>query len=205
MDDNFAYCIFDLSDVHDEIDLKRNTLDLRYTPGIKCIPNKTAMEVYASVLNEWKAIWDDRENDVWKNEVKRPYFGNNYTHREQYNLDYRYIFNLVVTNGNGEVIAKKSYEKAIHFSDFYMVGRPVLYELNVKSQKQYYSASGFDPIYISNIKLDDVIGDINIKIDSVYAEFVYPTLENGKWKSETVRKKPAGLFSVEEWNEFINK
>lgn len=208
MNDNFAYIIYDFSDVQDEIDMKNKELNLRYAPGIKCIPNKAAMEVYANVLNEWKAIWDNEENDAWKKEVKLPYFGQyqNYPHIP-YNLDYNYIIEFVVTNGENEVIGNDIWRIEINCSDYYLDTRPnYLNGITLKSQKQYASDYyyPFSPKYIKGIKLDDVTGDINIKINNAYTAVFDLRMENGKRERKKIYKQPAGIFSIDEWNEFIN-
>ena len=49
--------------------------------------------------SEWRKIYYNKENDIWRKEVSEPRCGVYY-----YNLYYEYWVSLVLVNGNGDVI-----------------------------------------------------------------------------------------------------
>ena len=103
MNENAIYIVYDFSVVQDEIDLHHKSVDFKFSPGIKCVANKTAMDVFATIINEWRKIYYNKENDIWRKEVSEPRCGTQ-SHRGDvfaYNLYYQYSVSLVLVNGNG--------------------------------------------------------------------------------------------------------
>lgn len=205
MNDNVAYLVYDFSAIQDEINMQENTIDFILAPGIKCFFNSTAMNVYATVLGEWKAILENKENDVWSKAVQKPCFGSlsqfeSWDH--VYNLSYEYSISVALVNGDGDIVKKSNQKIYVGNYVFYPDGNQ-LYEITVSSQKKYYESAENHKVYFNGVNLNDVTGDLSIKIISATCDVFEKTGSGLSTRTTKVSKKPLGIFSVEEWNSFI--
>lgn len=207
MNENAIYIVYDFSVVQDEIDIHSNKVDFKFSPGIKCVANKTAMDVFATVINEWRKIYYNKENDIWRKEVSEPRCGVYY-----YNLYYEYWVSLVLVNGNGDVINKKDINVSFNGDTFYWHDSTGFLEVEVKSQKKYFEENDFKDIrFYQEVSLDDIVGDISLKIKSISSDKCFeriPLPKDDIWgrkgERKVVYREPAGIFSIDEWNEFVN-
>ena len=207
MNENAIYIVYDFSVVQDEIDMHHNSVDFKFSPGIKCVANKTAMDVFATVINEWRKIYYNKENDIWRKEVSEPRCGVYY-----YNLYYEYWVSLVLVNGNGDVINKKDINVSFNGDTFYWHDSTGFLEVEVKSQKKYFEENDFKDIrFYQEVSLDDIVGDISLKIKSISSDKCFeriPLPKDDIWgrkgERKVVYREPAGIFSIDEWNEFVN-
>lgn len=207
MNENAIYIVYDFSVVQDEIDMHSNKVDFKFSPGIKCVANKTAMDVFATVINEWRKIYYNKENDIWRKEVSEPRCGVYY-----YNLYYEYWVSLVLVNGNGDVINKKDINVSFNGDTFYWHDSTGFLEVEVKSQKKYFEENDFEDIrFYQEVSLDDIVGDISLKIKSISSDKCFeriPLPKDDIWgrkgERKVVYREPAGIFSLDEWNEFVN-
>ena len=207
MNENAIYIVYDFSVVQDEIDMHSNKVDFKFSPGIKCVANKTAMDVFATVINEWRKIYYNKENDIWRKEVSEPRCGVYY-----YNLYYEYWVSLVLVNGNGDVINKKDINVSFNGDTFYWHDSTGFLEVEVKSQKKYFEENDFKDIrFYQEVSLDDIVGDISLKIKSISSDKCFeriPLPKDDIWgrkgERKVVYREPAGIFSIDEWNEFVN-
>lgn len=213
MNKNAIYIVYDFSVVQDKIDMHSNNVDLNFSPGIKCVANKTAMHVFATIINEWRKIYYNKENDVWRKEVSEPRCGtlNASSVYDAYNLYYQYWVSLILVNGNGDVINKKNIP--VSFTDyFYTDDSRGFMEVEEKSQKKYFEENDFSDIrFYREISLDDIVGDISLKIKSITSGKFFErsplpkdNIWGEKWERKVVYREPAGIFSIDEWNEFVN-
>lgn len=211
MNENAIYIVYDFSVVQDEIDMHSNKVDFKFSPGIKCVANKTAMDVFATVINEWRKIYYNKENDIWRKEVSEPRCGtlDNGSYNA-YNLYYQYSVSLILENGNGDVINKKNINVSFRGDRFYDDYERVFMEVEVKSQKKYFEENDFKGIrFYREVSLDDIVGDISLKIKSISSDKCserspLPKDRWEKWERKVVYREPAGIFSIDEWNEFVN-
>ena len=207
MNENAIYIVYDFSVVQDEIDMHSNLVNFEFSPGIKCVANKTAMDVFATVINEWRKIYYNKENDIWRKEVSEPRCGVYY-----YNLYYEYWVSLVLVNGNGDVINKKDINVSFNGDTFYWHDSTGFLEVEVKSQKKYFEENDFEDIrFYQEVSLDDIVGDISLKIKSISSDKCFeriPLPKDDIWgrkgERKVVYREPAGIFSIDEWNEFVN-
>lgn len=215
MNENAIYIVYDFSVVQDEIDMHHNLVDFKFSSGIKCVANKTAMDVFATVINEWRKIYYNKENDVWRKEVSEPRCGtlnSNASKVFAYNLYYQYSVSLILENGNGDVINKKNINVSFNGDTFYYDDSRGFMEVEVKSQKKYFEENDFEGIrFYREVSLDDIVGDISLKIKSISSDKCFERsplpkddTQGRKWERKVVYREPAGIFSIEEWNEFIN-
>ena len=192
-----------------------NKVDFKFSPGIKCVANKTAMDVFATVINEWRKIYYNKENDVWRKEVSEPRCGtlnSNASNVYAYNLYYQYWVSLILVNGNGDVINKKKITVSFWGDKFYYDDSRGFMEVEVKSQKKYFEENDFEGIrFYREVSLDDIVGDISLKIKSISSDKCFErsplpkdNILGKKWERKVVYREPAGIFSIDEWNAFIN-
>lgn len=215
MNENAIYIVYDFSVVQDEIDMHRNLVNFKLSPGIKCVANKTAMHVFATIINEWRKIYYNKENDVWRKEVSEPRCGtlNSYASDVYaYNLYYQYWVSLILVNGNGDVINKKDITVSFWGDRFYYDDSRGFMEVEEKSQKKYFEENDFSDIrFYREISLDDIVGDISLKINSITSAKCFERSPLPKdniwgrtWERKVVYREPAGIFSIDEWNAFVN-
>ncbi|MBO5099685.1 MAG: hypothetical protein J6B63_00015 [Treponema sp.] len=215
MNKNAIYIVYDFSVVQDKIDMHSNNVDLNFSPGIKCVANKTAMHVFATIINEWRKIFYNKENDVWRKEVSEPRCGtlnSNASNVYAYNLYYQYWVSLILVNGNGDVINKKNITVSFWGDRFYDDYERFFMEVEEKSQKKYFEENDFSDIHFyREISLDDIVGDISLKINSITSDKCFERsplpkddIWGRKWERKVVYREPAGIFSIDEWNEFVN-
>ena len=215
MNENAIYIVYDFSVVQDEIDMHHNSVDFKFSPGIKCVANKTAMDVFATVINEWRKIYYNKENDIWRKEVSAPRCGtqnSNASNVYAYNLYYQYSVSLILENGNGDVINKVDKKVSFWGDQFYYDDSRGFMEVEEKSQRKYFEENEFSDIrFYQKINLDDIVGDISLKIKSISSDKCFersPLPKDNiwglKWEYKVVYREPAGIFSIDEWNAFIN-
>ena len=215
MNENAIYIVYDFSVVQDEINMHSNTVDFKFSPGIKCFANKTAIDVFATVINEWRKIYYNKENDIWRKEVSEPRCGtlSSYASRVYaYNLYYQYSVSLILENGNGDVINKKNIDVSFNGEQFYYDDSRGFMEVEVKSQKKYFEENDFEGIrFYREVSLDNIVGDISLKIKSISSDKCFeriPLPKDDIWgrkgERKVVYREPAGIFSIDEWNEFVN-
>lgn len=215
MNKNAIYIVYDFSVVQDKIDMHSNNVDLNFSPGIKCVANKTAMHVFATIINEWRKIYYNKENDVWRKEISEPRCGtlnSNASNVYAYNLYYQYWVSLILVNGNGDVINKKDITVSFWGDRFYYDDSTGFMEVEEKSQKKYFEENDFSDIrFYREISLDDIVGDISLKIKSITSGKFFErsplpkdNIWGQKWERKVVYREPAGIFSIDEWNEFVN-
>ena len=215
MNENAIYIVYDFSVVQDEIDMHRNLVNFKFSPGIKCVANKTAMHVFATIINEWRKIYYNKENDVWRKEVSELRCGtlNSYASDVYaYNLYYQYWVSLILVNGNGDVINKKDITVSFWGDRFYYDDSRGFMEVEEKSQKKYFEENDFSDIrFYREISLDDIVGDISLKINSITSAKCFERSPLPKdniwgrtWERKVVYREPAGIFSIDEWNAFVN-
>ena len=217
MNENAIYIVYDFSVVQDKIDMHSNNVDLKFSPGIKCVANKTAMHVFATIINEWRKIYYNKENDIWRKEVSEPRCGtlnSNASNVYAYNLYYQYWVSLILVNGNGDVINKKNTTVSFWGDRFYYDDSRGFMEVEEKSQKKYFEENDFSDIrFYREISLDDIVGDISLKINSITSAKCFErsplpkekeNFYRNKWEYKVVYREPAGIFSIDEWNAFIN-
>ena len=129
-----------------------------------------------------------------------------------YNLYYQYWVSLILVNGNGDVINKKNITVSFTGDYFYTDDSRGFMEVEEKSQKKYFEENDFSDIrFYREISLDDIVGDISLKINSITSDKCFErsplpkdNIWGSKWERKVVYREPAGIFSIDEWNAFVN-
>lgn len=184
MNDNGSFIIYDFSKVTDKIKLELNLVDFTVEPGVSCIPNRIAMQVCSDVMIEWRKLSYNKDNEIWMKSVKLPnlkttkYLSDNHISES---LDMSYYCPVILINEDGDIIGRDRAGGSCHAQIY---GDPPL-ETYLKSQKKYYSDGRFYEFEFKNVWLKDIKGEITIKM----------------LPDET---KKDMIFSIDEWNEYIN-
>lgn len=195
MNSNAAFVVYDFSSVQDSVDMQRKKVSFTVSPGIKCVPNRIAMQVYASVISSWKDVISDKSNDVWTVSVKKPRFDDADT---LFNLGYSYNVTIGLFNGFGDLVAKKNVFTISTGEFVYYSGKFFPNDIIVKSQKKYYAEAENRTVYFDNVKFEDIIGDMTVRIIDAKMKMYERTKMDDHYTKE-IYKKPLGIFSAEEW------
>ena len=142
------------------------------------------MQVCSDVMIEWRKLSYNKDNEIWMKSVKLPNWKTtvySYDNQISESLDMRYSCPVILINGDGDIIGRDRAGGFCHpkiYSDLPL-------ETYLKSQKKYYSDGRFYEFEFKNVRLEDIKGEITIKM----------------LPDET---KKDMIFSIDEWNEYIN-
>ncbi|MBQ9239341.1 MAG: hypothetical protein IJ191_08545 [Treponema sp.] len=171
---NISIIVYDFSLAKDVLNMQYRTVDFTITPGIKVFANRETIVVWKTVLDEWRVLLENRENDVWTGSVEKPLFGyydgGRLTAQRwvAYNIRYEYVVTVGVYNGSGELVKKVALKPAFEITEMpYYADANKLNEPELSTQKSYYRNAAFRPVYIKNIKLEDIENGMNLKIVDV--------------------------------------
>jgi len=72
LDNNLPIIIYDFSVIQDKIATVGNSMSVRFTisPGIKVVPNRTAILVHKTVMDNWEHVKNREENKFWVNSLR---------------------------------------------------------------------------------------------------------------------------------------
>lgn len=80
---NYHYPIivydFDPAKMTNRIDSQRNTVNLKWAEGYKLVPNRKALVIYNTVVDEWERVKNNPENKEWKDNVILPSYDGHIT------------------------------------------------------------------------------------------------------------------------------
>lgn len=208
MNDNVGFVVYDFSKVEDEINMRKNTVNFVVTPGVKCVPNMTAMKLFSIVENEWNLVKSDRNNDVWSGTVDLPFIGGKSLASASMSHIF-YSFSIVVGlfDNDGNLIQQINTRPVINgwvrsgngYDFFDRLGSTLSSSRIVaKSQEKYFDNEKYKEIKFSSIKFDEIKNDFNIKIISAEME-VYT--RNGR--TSTFNRKTPPVYSIDEYNDWV--
>lgn len=199
MNENAHFIVYDFSNVIDKINMQKNTVDLQVQPGVKCVPNSLAMKVWAIVLNEWKVLISDKNNDIWTKSVSKPvfgeaFYGNRISAERWVPYSLRYVFNVSVGLFDNEGYLIKKFEVKVDSNEGFIArdGGFIVDEILTKPQRKYFSDAENHTVYFENVSMKDISNGLNVKFIDAKTEVFS--------KNGHVYKRPAAVFSVEEWN-----
>ena len=201
MNSNAAFVVYDFSSIQDSVDMQRKKASFTVAPGIKCVQNRVAMQVYASVISSWKDIISDKDNDVWTVSVKKPRFDDADT---LFNFGYSYMVTVGLFNGDGDIVAKTNVFTFSAGESVYYFGKFFPSDINVKSQKKYYAEAENRTVVFDKVKFEDIAGDMTVKIIDAKMKMYERTNMDDHYTKE-IHKKPLGIYSAEEWKSLSEK
>ena len=197
MNENSMFIVYDFSNVNDNINMQKRTADFEIHPGIKCVPNAVAMKVWATVMNEWKTLFEDRNNNVWTKSVSKPVFGAYEGGRHSaeiwvpYSLRYVFAVNVGLFDDDGYLIKKF---KVNTDSDEGFIARDggfIVDESVPKPQRNYFTGGKWKTVYFEGITIDDLKHGMNFQVIDATTEIFS--------RQGRVYKNPAAILSAEEF------
>ncbi len=205
MNDNVGFVVYDFSKVEDEINMRNNTVNFVVTPGVKCVPNMTAMKVFSIVENEWNMLKSDKDNNVWIGTVDLPFISGKSVASLSHIF---YSFDIVVGlfDNAGNLIQQINTRPVINGwvrsgngNDFFdRLGSSLSSSRIVaKSQEKYFDNEKYKEIKFSSIRFDEIKNDFNVKIISAEME-VYTR----KGRTSTFNRKTPPVYSIDEYNDW---
>jgi TolB-like protein len=196
---NAPIFIYDFSTVEDKIDIRNSQVQIKITPGVKVIPNRTALLVYKTIVDNWMLLRKNDENKDWIGSVRMPRLSDSGSSTGLYSVVYSYF--------SAEIGLYDDYED--HIANFRWYGdHPsinIQYFKNereqyagvsnfqVMSQRKYYDEAKFCPIYFTipiNKLTDRMIPKIE-QITSSKSNQGMPLVEYS-------------IMTVSEWQEWLS-
>ena len=193
--DHALIAVYDFSVMEDKINAGNNTVNISVTPGIKIFPDRNALSVWKTVLDEWIAVYSDKDNRDWAWTVYKPVFGEIGT--GPYNLNYQCISEVGLYNEDEELLKKVNVRSSVRI----VVCRnealiPPLDSPQLKSQKTYFAEARLGKVEFSGIPLSRISSELTVKlIGDIKIEHK---------DSSKLRKTVTAVYSAEEWQQ-MNK
>ena len=178
---NLPIIIYDFSVVEDKINISNKTVELKISPGVKIVPNRTALLVYKTIVDNWILVRKNAENKDWVGSVRLPRFGS--SNEALYYLYYSHYTTRIglYDDYNDRVAQFRWYGQSpnIHISYFKSDRARVNLEsdFSVVAQHKYYEDAKFGPIIFSSIPLDKVTDTMTPKIERIFFSSIDPRPE----------------------------
>lgn len=164
MDEHTAMVVYDFSEIKDKIDMSDNTVSITVAPGIKAFPNRDALSVWKTALDEWIAVRSNEENKDWIKQVRAPVFGFT-SGTVLYNLNYEYRITVGLYNEDEELLEKVT-----------IIRRPSIYvrvwtsdhssqisSPQLKSQKTYFAEADTHKVYF-RVPISRISSELTVKL-----------------------------------------
>jgi hypothetical protein len=172
--ENLPVTIYDFSIIEDTINTRKKIVELKVSPGIKIIPNRTVLLVHKKILDEWHRISETPENKEWVTSFKRRLLSSGTGFSAFYRI------NIGLYDSYGDLIAEVYSSRSVGAS-YSPGGRS-----QVLAQHKYYNDEEFKPITFSVPfdKITDtmkprIIGSI---ISGTKERVNTPVLSVGEWE-----------------------
>jgi hypothetical protein len=203
MRENCPLFIYDFSVVEDKLDLRSNRVTLTFKPGIKVIPNRTALLVYKAVMDNWEQVSSQSENKDWTKDISGYYRARNGFFDETGGgvaaINLRYcVWDIGLFDNYGDRIARLS--GTDQYTNLYIRYENIRGDMRftqVLAQQKYYDNIVFKPVSFT-IPLDRVTDNLTARVERTY-------LRSNSWGSNNI--SPAVEFqamTVTEWHEWLS-
>jgi hypothetical protein len=182
---NLPIVIYDFSTINDTITDAGRWVNLDVTPGVKIIPNRTVLEVWKKIGEEWLRIYKSEENKSWAKNVRTTL-----VKAEGYDNNIDYIVRADLYDGYG--IPVKFYNGPNYYLRF-SIKFP---REAVLPQSRYYNNTKFSTVNFNRIEVADITTDVlTPRIDRV----VRPT----NYSNPLEMKQQPLILSVPEWEQWL--
>jgi hypothetical protein len=180
LDGNLPIVIYDFSAVSDRITTlgSRTAVHLTISPGVKVIPNRTALLVHKTVMDNWEQVKKMEENKSWVNSVRE---ANNFR-LQRYDANYVKIGIFDEYGDNIDTVSMRYYG---------IRGVP-----QVIAQHKYYDENKFSEVKTSGIPIEKITGAITPKIIEV-------GVQSSDNSSFSMKLNPP-IMTVPEWQEWLS-
>jgi TolB-like protein len=188
LDDNLAMVVYDFSTIEDTITTSgtRMVVRLRISPGVKVVANRTVLQVWKTVKDNWTEIVNDRENRSWITADLRALAGRvDNTLRE---MTWQYYVNVGLFDEYGDMIATSQVRLGPNFR--YTPSFQVL------AQHRYYVDRNYEAVTFQHIPVERITSEITPRI----IEIGTLSRDNPNFSS----KLQPPIMSVPEWQEWLS-
>ncbi|WP_461256772.1 hypothetical protein [Treponema sp. R80B11-R83G3] len=163
LDKNFLIVVYDFSVIEDKIDMSgAGSVSITVKPGVKLVPNRTALLVYKKILDEWELVRTNAENKSWVNVVKIPkVFGRHMNSPYDYaGISYIIRLGFGLYDDFGDRINKIQRQLSVYLKS----------TDQIIAQQKYYENAAFRNISFNNIPLKDITDTLTPKIEGIVWE-----------------------------------
>lgn len=190
--DHALIAVYDFSVMEDKINTGNNTVNITVTPGIKIFPDRNALSVWKTVLDEWIAVYSDKENLEWARAVYKPVFGEIGT--GTYNVNYKCVSEVGLYNEDEELLKKVDIRSSVHigvYRDYALI--PPLDSPQLKSQKTYFAEARLGKVEFSGIPFSRISSELTVKLTG--------DIKILHKDSSKMPKTVTAVYSAEEWRQ----
>lgn len=186
---NAPIFVYDFSVVEDKIDISRKQVTIVIKPGIKVVPNRTALVVYKTIVDNWLQIIKNPENKDWSANVRMPRLSDGGVFGLD-SIDYaRFNFQIGLYDDYGDRIANNGWysSRPNFYIKYYKNDTDKVYrksDFQVVAQHKYYDEARFYPL-VFYVPLDKVTDTLTPKIEKITSinERGYPPYVEYKFMS----------------------
>ncbi len=171
----------------DEINAGNKTVKITVTPGIKIFPDRDALSVWKTVLDEWIAVCADKENVDWARTVYKPVFGENGVYRLSYNCKSE----VGLYNEDEELLKKVGVHSSVYTRvDLDQWNLP-LDSPQLKAQKTYFAEAKLEKVVFYDIPFSRISSELAVKLVG--------DIKILHKDSSKMPKTVTAVYSAEEW------
>ena len=188
---NAPVFIYDFSTVEDNIHISLNRVTLTIRPGIKVIPNRAALFVFKTIMDNWAIIKAMPENREWANSVRLPNLSQNDSSAYTTGiLLFHYEIRIGLYDEYGDRIANKTEVLSLVINSRYN-HQYDYFALEIQSQQRYYADINFKEISFF-VPLDRITDTMTPKIErvsmqspawsTIYDHITFPYMTVTEWQ-----------------------
>jgi hypothetical protein len=188
VNENLLIVIYDFSKISDRFNASTNTVNLTITPGIKLIPDRTVLNVWKTVIDEWERTRRLEENRSWANSVSIRRTNVNRDIKTMLGMDDGYTYQPTIELYDSDGIRIANLNASLPLTIRYRN------DLQILPQNRYFNNTPFREVKSLAIKTSDITDNLSAKVVNIKS----PNDMGG-------RIIPARILSINEWEEWLRK
>jgi TolB-like protein len=180
IDKNFVIAVYDFSAVEDTFNAYSNTVNIKITPGIKFIPNRTVLLVWKTIRDEWEQTRRLDENKSWAGAVRQTF----------HNIGsgaFPYFVKVGLYDDYGDLLKEVTVKQEL---SFHTESNPYR-SPEILAQHKYFDNQKFREIEFNGIPLKDITDN------------VIPKITTGIRREIRAAETDGRVFTVAEWQEWL--
>ncbi|MDR2661435.1 MAG: CsgG/HfaB family protein [Treponema sp.] len=182
IDKNLVIAVYDFSTVEDTFNATSNTVNIKITPGIKFIPNRTVLLVWKTIMDKWDQIRRLDENKSWASAVRGSFAIGNHRHPG-------YSVTAGLYDDYGDLLQEVTVYVTQEVQFAYATYSNPYRSPEILAQHKYFDNQKFKQITFTGIPLKDITDNVIPKIMTGIRLFSEET--------------DGLVFTVEEWREWL--
>ncbi len=177
--------VYDFSTVTEELNSDLKSARFTIEPGLKIIPNQTAVIVWKEVREAWEKLCNDKNYAPLVQNLRADSF-------RILSVEHEYIAVVKLFDEDGSQVKTSGYGE---------IRQRIILKYNngyeIKSLKKYYNEREYRKITFGNVKLNDIEGNLYPKVYSVEKSY-------GGGTPNKLIVNPC-VYSVEGWENYLKK